>query len=228
MSDEEQTISTEQSTSTTETQTLDDVYKTYNVEETAKSFQPQTAQPQQSMPQPAPQSAPAMPDAVLDPNGFKTWLAQQGQFTQQALSQISGQLTQFQQQAAREKEEAAIKQAVSKFKETVGDGVDDDLAEVALGAKARKDPRFAAVYRNRDQNPQAWNAAVAAYANEFKGKVSYKTDPQIAENVRAAKNSTGSQATRPKGPSGDEAYFEGKGGNEFTATWNQYINRGQY
>ena len=219
---EEQTSSQEQSSSE-QSQTLDQVYQQFNVEAEAQSFHPQKEQVQQ---QAAPvQQNPAVPDPVLDPSGYKAWSSQQSQFVQQALSQIQGKLSQFERERLVQREEADIKSAVQQFKTVVGD-VDEDIAEVALGQKARKDPKFLTVYQNRSKNPQAWNAAVKAYANEFKGKNQFKVDPQIAENQRAAKQSIqGSQTTQQKEePSGDDARFKGKGGSAFTQEWSKYVN----
>ena len=233
MAEQEQQTSPEQSTSTeaeTATQSLDDVYKQYNVEEAAQEFKPQPqAQP---APQPVAQPAPsgdAIPDAVLDPQGHKAWIAQNAATQNNALRAIAGELVQYRTEKAKAAEEADIKSAVTQFKEKLGEDIDDDMAEVALGQKARKDPRFLAVYQNRQKNPAAWKAAVGAYANEFKGKVQFKIDPQIAENQRAAKQSvSGSQSTRNQEPQGDEARFAGKTGREFEAEWERYKSQGVY
>lgn len=225
MSDETQTQSQAPETSQ-QSPTLDQVYKQFNVEAEAQSFQPQRQVQAQQQQQQKAESV--VPDPVLDPQGYKSWQGQQSQFVQQALSQIQGQLTQFQRERLVAKEEADIKSAVQKFKSVAGDEVDDDAAEVALGLKARKDPRFLAVYQNRDKNPQAWQAAVSAYAGEFKSKNQFKIDPQIAENQRAAKQSIqGSQAKQKDDePTGDDKRFHGKTGRGFDREWRNYIDGG--
>ena len=233
MSEEQVAASSNEQTTSVEApatqDTLDQVYSKYNVEAQANEFQPQRQQPQQQFaPQPAPQAQqPQMviPDPVLDPQGYTRWQANQQTLVQQALSQVQGQITQFQRAELVRREEADIQAAVSKFKSVVGDAIDNDMAEVALGQRARKDPKFAAVYNNRGQNPAAWNAAVNALANEWKGKTQFKQDPQLAENVRAAKQSIQGSQNRPSdGPTGDEARFQGKNGREFEAEWSRYIN----
>lgn len=218
---EEQQSSQEQ-TASTEVQSLDQVYEKFNVEAEAQSFQPakETVQPVAPV-----QQNPTVPDPVLDPAGYKQWASSQHEFTQKALSSLTQKISQYERSQVVAREEADIKQAVSKFKAVAGD-VDDDVAEVALGHKARKDPKFLSVYQNRGKNPAAWNAAVSAYANEFKGKYSFKSDPQLAENQRAAKLSTqGSQAKqKDETPSGDEGRFHGKRGKDFEAEWSRYVN----
>lgn len=211
------------STQQQETPSLEQVYKTFNVEAEAQSFHPQKEQVQT---QQQPQKAVAVPDPVLDPDGYKTWQGQQSQFLQQTLSQIQGQLSSFQRERLVAKEEADIKSAVQKFRSVTGEDIDEDVAEVALGARVRKDPKFLAVYKNRDKNPQAWNAALSAYANEFKAKASFKIDPQIAENQRAAKQSIqGSQAKQQEDTKNPlEKRLEGKTGNAFSAEWRRIVD----
>jgi hypothetical protein len=232
---DEQTTSTEQSSSQqsnqqqTETQpSLEDVYKKFNVEEAASSFQQRTERVEQ-VPQRQDGNTAAslsVPDPVLNPEDYKKWQAGQSQFVQQALTNLHGELTQMRAERVKAKEEADIKNAVQRFKSVSGEDVDDDIAEVALGQKARKDPKFLAVYQNRDRNPAAWNAAVSAYANEFKSRSQFKIDPQIAENQRAAKQSIGSQSRdKTDEPQGDEKLFQGKSGSEFERVWRNYIDR---
>ena len=228
MAEETQTPSTEQSSSSTEqTQSLEDVYKQFNVEAEAQNFRPQRTEQTQQTEKPAVTTAIVPPDPVLDPNGYRAYTAQQQDSVSRALNQVTGQLNQIQSERVVAKAEADIKAAVQTFKSVVGEGVDDDMAEVALGIKAKKDPKFMAVFQNRDKNPQAWRAAVSAYGNEFKSKNVMRVDSQIAENQRAAKASIGSQTkTTNDEPSGDEALFKGKSGAEFERTWRNYVDRG--
>jgi hypothetical protein len=223
----EQVQSDTPESSTTTPETLDSVYTKYNVEAEANTFNPQR-EPQTVTPQPAKVET-AVPDPVLDQEGFKKWAGGQNQFLQTSLQSLQGELTQLRVERMKAREEADIKSAVSTFKSVTGEDVDDDIAEVALGQKARKDPKFLAVYQNRGKNPQAWNAAVRAYANEFKSKTSFKIDPQIAENQRAAKQSIqGSQSRSSEPPSGVEAQLASKTGKEFERAWRNYVDGNTY
>lgn len=195
MSEEQQSVSSEQPTS--DSQTLDQVYEKFNVEETARSFSPQQ-QHQQPTAQPAPTAPPMgtdIPDPIMDAAGFKAYLAKNHSAHAQALAH----LTQTQQQLAvgeiRRKNEADVKSAVSQIRDKLGQDVDDEFIEVQLDYKSRKDPRFMSLFQNRDKNPAAWRAALNAVGNELKQKNQFKSDPQIAENVRAAKKSTESSLT---------------------------------
>lgn len=226
---EEQTTSTEQTSSTPES--LEQVYQKFNVEAEARNFQPrQDQQPPQNQPAVAPE---AIPDPVLDAPAYKAWVAKQSEFTQKALSSINTQISALTAERVRSKEDADVKSAVAQFKGVVGDEVDDDTAEIALALKARKDPKFLAVYQQRDKNPAAWRAAVSAYGNEYKQRSPLRIDSQIAENQRAAKNSIGSQTKREKGdgPAPEERQFLDNNGNPLTGAafdraWRNYIDRG--
>lgn len=220
MENQEQSTSTEQQTSTESS--LDSVYKEFKVDDVAQTFQPK-----QETRQEAPVSKPAIPDPVLDAEGFKTWQAQTTQQTQQALQSLTSEQQATRQWLQNQKEEVAIKEAVSTFKSVMPEA-DDDLAEIALGYQARKDKRFASLYNNREANPRAWKAAVHAYATDYKAKNQFKTDGQLTENVRAAKTSTQtSQTTKEEmqGSSLDKA-FDGKAGHEFKQLWDRALSSG--
>ena len=246
MSEQEQSSSPEQTTSTeaapanaasTEPETLDQVYSKFNVDQQASEFSPQrqSAPQQQSQPQYQPQvqnqtmEAFGVPDPILNSDQHKAWLLSQNAQVRQALSSLHQTQQQMVADQVRRKEEADISKAVSTVKAKVGEGVDDDFIEIALGQKARKDPRFLAIYNNRDKNPQAWNAALNAVSNEFKKTFAFKPDNQLAENVRAAKQSTQSSlTTRSDNRSGNplEQRFEGKTGRDFDAEWRRLIGGG--
>jgi hypothetical protein len=222
-----QSVTPETSTTTQQPESLDSVYQKYNVEAEAQTFNPQRERaPAEATPV---KVEPSVPDPVLDQEGFKKWASGQNQFLQTSLQSLQGELTHMRVERMKAKEEADIKSAVSAFKSVTGEDVDDDIAEVALGQKARKDPKFLAVYQNRGKNPAAWNAAVRAYANEFKGKTSFKIDPQIAENQRAAKQSIqGSQSRHEAEPSGIEAELKNKTGKAFERSWRNYVDGNTY
>lgn len=182
---------------------LEKVYSDFKIEDQAASFQPQPAA------QPAPQAVPQVPFTPkapdpFDPN-FQQYmgnLAQVAAQTNNALHQTRTELTQMQQALQRQRVEADIKSAVGKITEKAG--IEPEIAEVALEAKARKDPRFLAVWNNRDKNPKAFEAAIAAVAQEFQSKYTVRQDPQLAENQRAIKASQQQMATTTKANAQDE------------------------
>ena len=229
MSEEQQSVSGEQQTSND--QTLEQVYQKFNVEQESQNFNPQPAHTQQvTQTQQATSPIGAeIPDPVLDPNGYKSWQANQNSEIRKGLSQLS----QVQQQLAvtevKRREEADIQRAVSKIQEKVD--LDPDFIEIALGQKARKDGRFQAVYQNRHKNPAAWDAALGAMANEMKGKYSFRADSQLTENVRAAKQSTQSSSLTAKN-SGEaknpieDRLSNAKSAREFDAEWQRIMSGG--
>lgn len=185
---------------------LEKVYSDFKIEDQAASFQPQPAAQPAPQAQPAQVPAPFMPKAPdpFDPS-FQQYmgnLAQVAAQTNNALHQTRTELTQMQQALQRQRVEADIKSAVGKITEKAG--IEPEIAEVALEAKARKDPRFLAVWNNRDKNPKAFEAAIAAVAQEFQSKYTVRQDPQLAENQRAVKASQQQMATTTKANAQDE------------------------
>jgi hypothetical protein len=219
---EEQTQSNAPESSTE--QTLDQVYQTYPVESTASEFNPQRQQQQPPQQQPTVTLGADIPDPVLDQAGFKAHLAKQDLSLRQALTQSTQLAQQMWVAEQRREEEAAIKNAVQTVKEKIGD-IDDDFVEVALGQKARKDPKFNAIYQNRGKNPQAWKAALTAVANEFKGKYQFRQDSQLTENVRAARQSTQTSLTSKESASDnpiEKQLSEAKSDGDFARTWARF------
>lgn len=219
MAEQEQGASTEQSTSTETEQTLEQVYKQYNVEDAARDFNPQRQETQKTVETTA--LGTEIPDPVLDGAAFKSYLAKQDTTVKQTLAG----LTQFQQQLfvqeQKRREEADIKSAVQTVKEKIGD-IDDDFVEIALGQKARKDSKFLSIYQNREKNPGAWKAALGAVASEFKGKFQFRQDSQLTENVRAAKQSTQTSLTAKESASDnplEKQLSDAKSPAEFERIW---------
>lgn len=178
--------------------TLEDVYKSYKVDEMANEFR---AQPQKEAPretEKAPEQI-SVPDPVLDQAGYKSFMERtfrDSLNTKQALHKLESQLKERDQAAIREREEADIRKAVSKVNDHLGDSkLPDDFVEVALGVEAKRDNRFFTLWNNRHKNPQAFDAAVKAFAGKLGKQYSLRADPQIAENQRALREATSTKAT---------------------------------
>lgn len=226
---EEQTVSTEQPTSAeAPAQTVEQVYEQFNVEAEAQQFQRQPQQYQtQQQPQPQQAASPmaqAIPDPVLDANGFKSWLATQNQSIQQALSGVQ----QFQQQLMvaemQRREVAEVQATVDEVNKAVGlPDEQKDLIEFALAKRVREDAKFRTLYQNRQQNPRAWKAALNAVTPELKDKFALRADPQLAENQRAVKTAQSALSTTKPQASPDEDRFAGKTGADFDREWSRYV-----
>jgi hypothetical protein len=234
MSEQEQSTSTAPETSTTTTESpLEQVYKEYKVDNVANEFQPQRQVQQQTQQtqQQNQSTSVSVPDPILDPKGFATWQSQQAEASRTAASRAEQVAHALIVERQREREERDITSAANAFVEAAAtDGIDKDTAEVQLGVLARKDPRFQSLWQNRDKNPQAWNAAVKAAGKQFASKFQFKTDPQIAENVRAAKQSTNSPTTKeqPQGNPLDQRLNEATKAGKFDLEWNRIINSQTY
>lgn len=224
MSDQEQTVSTEQPTSTEPT--LEQVYTEFKVDDVAQSFQPQ---PQIQQRQETPTLAESIPDPVLDSQGFKTWQASQSKEFRETLSTLKAHQQAMAINEMRRQEESDIKSAVQTVKEKMGGDLDDDFVEIALAQKARKDSKFNAIWQNRHRNPAALRAALNAVGSEFKGKYQFRADPQLTENARAAKQSTQSSQTTKEDTSQnplERRLNDAKSPAEFDRLWQQAISGG--
>jgi hypothetical protein len=173
---------------------LEKVYKDFNIEADAAEFKPQPTQQPQQQPQ---QPQIKVPDP-FDPNfgAYQAQIATGLTVLNQALAQTKGELTQMQQKLAQERTEADIKQAVGTIVEKTG--LKPTIAEVALQAKAREDPRFLKVWNNRRDNPEAFKRALEAVSDEFKAEYTVRQDPQLVENQRAIQASRNQMATTQK------------------------------
>ena len=176
--------------------TLDDVYRKYNVDSVAEDFARAQPAPQPQV-QEQPQAQPVIvPDPVTDADAFKQFMASDHQnrlALRQSLQSVSQQISQFNQEKLRVQEEADIKRAVEIVNADLK--ADPEMVEVALGAKARKDPKFLSLYEQRHKKPDAWNAALKAYSSELEGKFAMRPDPQLVENQRAMKTAQQQMAT---------------------------------
>lgn len=188
---------------------LEDVYKTFKVDEMANEFQAKpTKQEARQESQAQREEAISVPDPVLDSAGYKAFMERtfrDSVNTKQALHKLESQLKERDRAAFQEREEADIRKAVSKVNGHLGDAkLPDDFVEVALGVEAKKDPRFLTIWSNREKNPQAFDAAVKAFAGKLGKAYALRADPQIAENQRALREATSTKATTAPEQSQDE------------------------
>jgi hypothetical protein len=184
-----------------EPQGLEKVYQDFGIEDTASQFQPQSPQPAAQPQAPAPVAPKFDP---FDPN-FSSHMERVAKAAAEAHSTLQatqGKLTALERQLHQKAVEADIKQAVGLITEKAG--IDPEIAEVALEAKARQDPKFLQIWNNRQKNPKAYNAALQAVASEFQQKYTVRQDPQLAENQRAVKASQQQMATTHKPSQQDE------------------------
>jgi hypothetical protein len=196
---------------------LEDVYKQFNVEGVAKSFnvapQPEPAQPAY---------VPPVPDPALDVDGFQKWAGQiqtSDAEMKQTLRSVSEQLSQFTNAQQTREIEADIKSAISKLQEKVD--VDPELLESVLDARARRDEKFRAVWENRKDKPDVLDAALNALGSEISKKFSVRTDPQLAENTRAMKASRDQMSTTRKSKPNEE--WEGLSEADYQRKWDQLV-----
>jgi hypothetical protein len=201
------------------TQTLEEVYKQFNVDDAAQQF---TAQPVQNTPpqnfqqQPVYQPQPSIPDPITDPEAYRHYMQvsqQQNSALGQTINTLNSKLTQIERERQQQVIDADIGKAVARVNSKVK--ADPLMVELALEKKAREEPRFMKIWDNRHKNPKAWEAAQDAVANELQGKFSVRTDPQLTENQRALKASqrgmaTSNQTTNSEWDNLSDGYFDRK------------------
>ena len=123
--------------------------------------------------------------------------------------------------------EQNVKSAVDVLSKGL-EGIDPLMAEFILEKTARENPKFKDLFHNQKGNEDVYNSALQAIITENEGKFA-RVDPQIAENHRAAKSSTQSNATAKTtefGNSLEQQLAEAKTPNEQRLIWNRIKNGG--
>jgi hypothetical protein len=210
----------ETATSEQPAETMDDVMRQFPVETAAESF---TAQPKKEDINPPKMD---IPDPSYDPDGFKKTMQEfqtNDWEVKQALNRVSEQLNGMEQRTQRQVEEEDISATVEKIQEEIPILKGKDrVVKGYLGAVANEDPRIARVWENRKQNPAAWDKTLSVITKQISRDFDFVADPQLAENVRAAKASRDQMATT-RADSPDEKWSKASPG-EFELMWDRLIN----
>lgn len=167
-----------------------------NVEEQAKTFTatPQTTQPLQVPQYPFQQSY--TPDPVTDQDGYKAWVTAQNQTAQHVLSTLQNVQTEvnsFRQIQQQQRVNADVDRAVEFVNSTVK--VNPKLLEARLNLEYSENPSFRKIFDNRDKNQAAYQKALGVVRDKIASEFQVRTDPQLVENVRAARSSQQTMAT---------------------------------
>lgn len=199
--------------------TLADVAKKYNVDQQVQTF---TAQPQQPQPsQPSFQPTYTPPDPVTSPdqwNQYQANLLMQNQQLSGNLRELTQTVQAIRQETTQQKLDAEVNKAVSKVNDKLK--IDPTYVEIALEKRYRDDPIFKRIWDNRQMNPKALEEALDVLTNEYQGVFAVRQDPQLTENLRAAKQSQKTTSTTIKPSSEEEAALKMNDG-EFDRWWSQ-------
>ncbi len=210
MSTENQQASDKQ-TETTQTQandtteqsqvTLEDIAKKYNVEDQIKSFTAQPAQPSKpTVPQYQPQSS--IPDPITDPDGWRNYQATHSQHVTGTINEIAQTVAEMRRSQEQERLNAEVNKAATSLADRAK--IDPEFAELLLEKRYRDNIVFKRIWDNRYANPKALEEAIGVIANEASKVFQVRTDPQLVENQRAAKNSQKAMATTSSKQPGDD------------------------
>lgn len=171
---------------------LNSIASEISVEEQVKTF---NATP----PQPQFQPQPYAPDPVTDSEGYRRWAAQQAQQFQSldtTLREVSTKISAFEQAQQQQRINAEVDRAVEIVNQKAK--VDPDVVEAMLNVEYTKNPSFKKIFDNRGRNPGAYQKALGVIADKISSKFQVRTDPQLAENVRAAQASQRTMSTTNK------------------------------
>jgi hypothetical protein len=139
------------------------------------------------------------PDPVTDSEGYKRWATQQAhqyQSLDSAMRDISTKITAFETAQQQQRVNADVDRAVQVVNQKAK--VDPDVVEAMLNVEYTKNPSFKKIFDNREKNPMAYQKALGVISDKIASKFQIRTDPQLAENVRAAQASQRTMATTNK------------------------------
>lgn len=200
-------------------ETLNDVLKDVSVEDVAQSF---SATPK------APKEAPKVdiPDPSYDPDGFKREMskfAQNDWEVGQKVDDVLNAVNEMRAERQRNAEQTDISATIEEIQEAVPALKGKNrVVQGLLGAYAQEDQRIAKVWEQRKQNPAAWNKTLNVLKREIAKEFDFQTDPQLAENVKAAKASRDQMATTQK-PDVNEKWAKASP-DDFARMWDNLIH----
>lgn len=189
--------------------TLDAVFEEFNVQAPVKEAEVK----------------PAEPISNIDPYD-EGQLNQFAQETRKTQIELQNELQSLKEATKREATEKDIQTAVDSLVGQV-EGIDKDYAEYALEKEVRSNPKLETIWQERHQHPERLEKALGAIAGQLNSKSSFKVDPQLAENHRAAQQSIQSNQT-PAASNFNNSYEEklanAKNENERAMIWSQIKN----
>ena len=201
----------------TEAPTMADVAKKYSVDKMSTEF---TAKPAAPTVPTAPTYTPPVPDPITQPEDFSKYQLQQQQYVSGTLRELGQQVQEISKRAQQAELDAEVNQAVSKVSNELP-GVDKTYTEILLEKRYRDDPIFKSIWDNRKYNPKAVDEALKVITNEAKGVFQVKVDPQLQENIRAARASTSTKQVSNRASTGHALEDNNLSEGEFDRLWNQ-------
>ena len=221
--EEQEQVETAPSENAQPEESFDDVLKDVSIEQVAQSFEARPSQPAQPVTR-APELN--IPDPTYDPDGFKREIgriAQNDFATAQKVDQVLNLMQQREQEAQRTREQTDISKVVREI-ETAVPALKgkETLVQGLLGAYSNKDPRITKVWQERHRNPETWNKTLNVLKKQIAKEFDFVSDPQLAENIKAAKASRDQMATtnRPNANQALEERLRGMSPAEFQNYWN--------
>ena len=198
------------------------------LEQIASEFQ--NAQPSDTYPDThqseAKSEQPRNDNPPTDPSEYTNWLQQQKDaLVSGEITRISKTLDEFVRNQETEKTKSDLKSAVNTLSKSVED-IPEDLLEGYLHVEFSRNPSFQKIWNNRAQNPTAFNKALALLGQQLSKKAAIRRDPQLTENVRAAKQAEKDTSKSPVSEDDPMAKVAKAEGTDFNRYWER-IKRGE-
>lgn len=213
-----------------ETQVSDTQPVVETLDQVIDSFDVQVSQEPETNVQEFKPAQPAARVDMYDENSVNQWTSE----IQNSLSELRSENQNLKADAdkrnaadAQQIIDADIKSAVGVITKGI-EGLDPLSAEILLEKTARENEGFNKIWQNRGANPKAYDAALKAIVNDNEGKFQ-RVDTQIAENHRAAQQSTQSNNTQKATEYGsplEEALANAKTDGERQVIWTKAKNLG--
>lgn len=200
--------------------TIEEVAKKHKVEEQINQFTAQPSQPSQET-QPTYQPDSSVPDPVYDPDGWKRYQMNQmqsNQHLQGTLRDLVGKVSKLEEGLRQERLNVEVNKAVKRVNDKLN--VDPTYVEIALEKRYRDDPAFRRIWDKRSENPKALDEALEVVTGDLEGVFQVRQDPQLTENVRAAKKSQQTLMRTPARSSVEEEAMK-MSDSEFERWWHQ-------
>jgi len=195
-----------------DTEPTEDTAPTQTLEQIASEFTMQQAAPTSQSEAPLVDSPPNFGSAEEQ----QAWQTSQLANVSSKLNSISDEQDTRKRQEYIETQDKAVNNAIAQIQKDVD--MPDEFVEGMLHVKYARDENFRKIFDNRDQNPSAYARAISVVASDIKSKSQWQSDPESAENLRAAKDLQKS-ANRASSKSDPADRYKAMSHEEFGREW---------
>jgi len=139
--------------------------------------------------------AAAQPESVPNAPEPTPVVPEQDGVSRENLSEVIGFVNEQRAKTQREEYQKALDQSVKTFKEASGTDLADDLIAGYLESVGNKNEAFARAFGARGKNPQAWNGALKALAQDFSKTHGGQPAPDVDASRAAVRQASARSAS---------------------------------